>query len=48
MSYADEIGLQQVSATLERLRTEHGPAYWTPAPLLARLAAEGRRFGDLN
>jgi 3-hydroxyacyl-CoA dehydrogenase len=46
MFYAGEVGLTQV---LERVRefatNPHGdPAFWTPAPLLERLAAEGLRF----
>jgi len=46
MFYADEVGLRRV---LDRVRefagNQHGdPAFWTPAPLLEGLAAEGRRF----
>jgi len=46
MFYADEIGLGRV---LERVRefagNPHGDrAFWTPAPLLERLAREGGRF----
>jgi 3-hydroxyacyl-CoA dehydrogenase len=48
MCYADEIGLAQVLTTLQRFQAEHGPAYWTPAPLLVRLAEEGKSFRDLN
>lgn len=44
--YADSVGLAQV---LERIREFHQRlgAWWTPAPLLERLVAEGRRFADL-
>jgi 3-hydroxyacyl-CoA dehydrogenase len=46
MFYADQVGLRQV---LERVRefaaNPHGdPGFWTPAPLLARLAESGGRF----
>ncbi len=44
MHWADAIGLDKVLATIERFRSEQGDAYWTPAPLLARYAAEGRGF----
>jgi len=48
MQFADETGLGQV---LERLRAyahEHGSLYWTPAPLIERLVAEGKAFSSLN
>ena len=46
MKYADEVGLQKLVAALERFAAEPGadPALWTPAPLLAKLAREGRTF----
>ena len=44
MFWADQIGLDQVLATIERFRAEHGDDYWSPAPLLTRYAAEGRGF----
>lgn len=44
MFWADEIGLDKVLASIERFRAEQGDAYWTPAPLLVRLAGEGRGF----
>lgn len=47
--YADGLGLANVvtrmAAIAARLGNPHG--YWTPAPLLKRLAAEGKGFGDL-
>jgi 3-hydroxyacyl-CoA dehydrogenase len=44
MFYADANGLANVLAAIERYaRGYHGEA-WTPAPLLVRLAAEGRTF----
>jgi len=44
MFYADTLGLPAVLAAMEKFaRGYHGDA-WTPAPLLVRLAAEGRGF----
>jgi len=44
MFWADQIGLDKVLATIERFRVAHGEEYWTPSPLLVRLAGEGRGF----
>jgi 3-hydroxyacyl-CoA dehydrogenase len=44
MFYADTLGLAHVVARIEALGAEHGQDLWTPAPLLARLAAEGKNF----
>src|SRR5215467_2241006 len=46
MLYADEVGLYNVVAGMERFAANpHGdPGFWKPAPLLARLASEGKRF----
>ncbi|HUL93853.1 MAG TPA: 3-hydroxyacyl-CoA dehydrogenase NAD-binding domain-containing protein [Burkholderiales bacterium] len=46
MFYADEVGLYNVVAAMQRFAANpHGdPAFWKPAPLLASLASEGRRF----
>jgi 3-hydroxyacyl-CoA dehydrogenase len=43
MAWADEIGLDRIVAGLEALEARHGPAF-APAPLLRRLAKEGRGF----
>ncbi|TWI68994.1 3-hydroxyacyl-CoA dehydrogenase [Pseudoduganella lurida] len=44
MFYADSVGLPSVLAAIERFAAgTHGEA-WTPAPLLVRLAAEGKTF----
>jgi 3-hydroxyacyl-CoA dehydrogenase len=43
MFYADTIGLATVLARVEEYRARFGD-YWEPAPLLQRLAAEGRTF----
>ena len=42
--YADQLGAAPVLSRLEALGERLGRAYWTPAPLLQRLAAEGGRF----
>lgn len=46
MHYADEIGLPNVVRALRRIAAESpaDAAAWTPAPLLVRLAQEGKRF----
>ena len=46
MHYADSVGLYNVVRAMRRFAANpHGdPAFWTPAPLLARLAAEGKSF----
>ena len=46
MFYADTQGLANVVATMKKFAANpHGePSFWTPAPLLARLAAEGKTF----
>jgi 3-hydroxyacyl-CoA dehydrogenase len=46
MHYADSLGLEHVMTVMGRLRREHGARYWTAAPLLERLASDGRRFAD--
>lgn len=45
MFYADTIGLPVVLRRVEAFRARLGD-HWKPAPLLARLAAEGRGFHD--
>jgi 3-hydroxyacyl-CoA dehydrogenase len=46
MFYADTVGLPNVLLAIEKYaRGRHGEA-WTPAPLLAKLAAEGKRFNS--
>ena len=44
MFYADTIGLANVVARIEEFEQRHGAALWTPAPLLKRLAMEGKTF----
>ena len=42
--YADQLGAAHVLSRIEALGERLGRPYWTPAPLLQRLAAEGGRF----
>jgi 3-hydroxyacyl-CoA dehydrogenase len=44
MFYADLVGLPTIAARLEAFAAQTGDATLKPAPLLARLAAEGRGF----
>ena len=46
MLYADQLGLFNVVQAMQRfaLNPLDDAAFWTPAPLLARLAAEGKTF----
>ncbi len=43
MFHADTVGLPEVLAVVERFHAAQGE-FWTPAPLLRRLAQEGGRF----
>ena len=47
MFWADQIGLDNIVAAYRRYAEQFGPHYWTPAPLLEKLASEGRGFYDL-
>ena len=44
--YGDLIGLAAVHEGIIRYRRIFGPMHWEPAPLLARLAGEGRRLAE--
>ena len=46
MHYADGIGLRRIADRLTEFATRFGEAALRPAPLLQRLAAEGRGFAD--
>jgi 3-hydroxyacyl-CoA dehydrogenase len=46
MFYADSLGLAGVVESIRSLAKAHGKRYWTPAPLLVTLAAEGRSFAE--
>ncbi len=50
MFYGDSVGLITVARALKRIAAVHGAdaAFWTPAPLLARLAQEGRTFSEFR
>jgi 3-hydroxyacyl-CoA dehydrogenase len=44
MYYADHIGLPRIVAALERFGAEDKRDFWKPAPLLLKLAKEGKTF----
>ncbi|HEY6642450.1 3-hydroxyacyl-CoA dehydrogenase NAD-binding domain-containing protein [Povalibacter sp.] len=44
MHYADQLGLPDVVRSLRRFAADDDNAAWEPAPLIERLAAEGRTF----
>ncbi|MGH8318146.1 MAG: 3-hydroxyacyl-CoA dehydrogenase NAD-binding domain-containing protein [Steroidobacteraceae bacterium] len=50
MFYGDSVGLITVARALSRIAAERGAnaAFWTPAPLLARLARERKTFSELT
>ena len=47
MWYADTVGLKKVYERIAEFQRTHGEL-WEPAPLLKRLAAEGRTFADFD
>jgi 3-hydroxyacyl-CoA dehydrogenase len=47
MQYADTVGLKKVYERVSRFHEEHGEL-WEPAPLLRRLAEEGKTFADFD
>ena len=47
MWYADTVGLKKVFDRVEEFHKQHGEL-WEPAPLLKRLAEEGKKFSDFN
>ncbi|MCW9044704.1 MAG: 3-hydroxyacyl-CoA dehydrogenase NAD-binding domain-containing protein [Alphaproteobacteria bacterium] len=46
MFYADQVGLKNVYADICKFQETHGDV-WEPAPLLKKLAEEGKSFSDL-
>jgi 3-hydroxyacyl-CoA dehydrogenase len=46
MFYADQTGLHDIALELRRIAAQPGSdaAFWTPAPLLTRLAEQGQTF----
>jgi 3-hydroxyacyl-CoA dehydrogenase len=47
MFYADTVGIPKVLARIEEFEKSHGEL-WAPAPLLKKLAEEGKTFGDFD
>lgn len=47
MWYADTVGLDKVYQRISEFHQQHGEL-WEPAPLLKRLAEEGKTFAELN
>ncbi len=47
MWYADTVGLKKVYERITEFQRIHGEL-WEPAPLLKKLAAEGRTFADFD
>jgi 3-hydroxyacyl-CoA dehydrogenase len=47
MFYADTVGLPKVVAKIEEFEKKHGEL-WAPAPLLKKLAQDGKTFGDFD
>ena len=47
MWYADTVGLKKVYERIQEFQRQHGE-FWEPAPLLKRLAEEGKTFADFN
>jgi 3-hydroxyacyl-CoA dehydrogenase len=47
MWYADTVGLKKVYERVKQFHEEHGEL-WEPAPLLKRLAEEGKTFADFD
>jgi 3-hydroxyacyl-CoA dehydrogenase len=47
MHYADSIGLDNIVAALRKYREQTGDSVWEPAPLLVKLAGQGKGFADL-
>ena len=48
MFYADTVGLKNVLARVTEFEAHHGSDLWSPAPLLHRLAQDGRTFADFD
>ena len=47
MFYADRVGLKRIADRISAFHREHGQR-WAPAPLLVRLAAEGKTFREMD
>jgi 3-hydroxyacyl-CoA dehydrogenase len=44
MFYADQVGLKKIYEAILKYKGIVGAEYWTPSPLLAKLAEEGKGF----
>jgi 3-hydroxyacyl-CoA dehydrogenase len=47
MWHADSVGLDKILKRILAFREQHGPS-WEPAPLLKRLAGEGKTFAGFD
>ena len=47
MWYADTVGLKKVYDRIREFHAQHG-SWWEPAPLLKKLAEEGKKFADFD
>ncbi|TNE76126.1 MAG: 3-hydroxyacyl-CoA dehydrogenase, partial [Gammaproteobacteria bacterium] len=47
MFWADQIGLDKILEAVKKYHNEVGGKQWEPSPLLEKLVAEGKKFGDL-
>ncbi|MCB1670714.1 MAG: 3-hydroxyacyl-CoA dehydrogenase NAD-binding domain-containing protein [Gammaproteobacteria bacterium] len=46
MYWADQVGLKVIYERICEFRDRYGEQYWKPAPLLERLASEGKTFAE--
>ncbi len=46
MYWADQVGLKSIYEAICKFQDEYGEQYWKPAPLLEKLAKEGRTFAE--
>ncbi|TAK46608.1 MAG: hypothetical protein EPO23_13110, partial [Xanthobacteraceae bacterium] len=46
MFYADSVGLRKIHERILEFRKELDPQYWTPAPLIEKLALSGSSFAE--
>jgi 3-hydroxyacyl-CoA dehydrogenase len=46
MIYADTVGVNNIYEAICKYRDRYGELYWTPAPLLEKLAKEGKTFTE--
>lgn len=46
MFYANQLGLKHVRERILHYQAQQGPRWWTPAPLIEKLAKEGKGFDD--